>query len=666
MKNIIYTKRIVIASHPLAVIASVAKQSLLALLAMTFTASCSDFLDVVPDNVPTIEHAFKNRAEAENYLVGLFYYMPNVAHPSNNPELFGCDETWWSTRQTGVNLYAWRIASGEQNTNDPYMNFFEGRLGGGALYRGLRDCNIFIENVGMAFDLDEYDRNRYIAEVKFLKAYFHFWLFRQYGPIPLIDKNLDISEDASVVMVYREPVDDCVEFIINLLDEAYENLPTDCYDIMYDEGRPTQLIVKAFQAVVLTYAASPLFNCNTDLANYKDNQGRQLFPQDESQKQAKWERARDSIKVAIDMAHENRYSLYDFRTSAWMSNYASSLSEETINAAQMRGAATERGSSELIWGDTGHETNSLQNLAYIYFTTSNTNGGYSQTYSPTLKIVEQYYTKNGIPIEDDPSWEGVDPYVMKPGDEAHKQYIRQTNPTLALHFNREPRFYGSISFEGGTWYGNGKPTVDNTSAPGNMYIAALNFVLGISERASCTGYGNKKMCNLLTTAPETSSTLSHQRYSFPLIRLSDLYLLYSEALNETLSQPNAEVYEYIDLVRARYGLKGVVDSWKDHAYPDKQNKPLTKDGFRQIVQRERLIELAFEGHRYWDIRRWKLLKEYMNQPVRGLNAIPGVTLEEFNKVVELANPQFTDKDYFTPIRTHTLIRNKNLLQSPGW
>jgi hypothetical protein len=623
-------------------------------------------LDVVPDNVATIDHAFKNRAEAENYYIGLWNMMPSPGHPSNNPEMFGCDETWWRVQLSGVTLNAWRIACGEQNTNSPYMSFFEGLNGGKLLYRALRDCNIFIENAGRAFDLDEYDRNRYIAEVKFLKAYFHFYLFRLYGPIPLVDRNIDISEDASVVMVYREPVDDCVEFILRLLDEAYPDLPPDITDIMYDEGRPTQLIAKALQAKVLLYAASPLFNCNTDLAEYRDNKGRQLFPQDETQKLAKWERARDSLKVAIDMAHALNYRLYDFRTSAWMSQYVSYLSDETINAAQIRGAATERGSTELIWGHTGSETNSLQSICHISFSTANTGGGIPSTYSPTLKIVEQFYTRNGIPIEDDASWAGVDPYVLRAGDEAHKQYIRQTNRTLELHFNREPRFYGSICFEGGTWYGNGKPNVDNTSSPGNMYVAQQGFMMSSQERQTCTGYQNKKMVNLLTSAPESASSLTVQRYSFPLIRLTDLYLMYAEALNEAKTQPDDEAYEYIDTIRARYGLKGVVESWKKYAYPDKQNKPLSKEGLREIIQRERLIELAFEGSRYYDIRRWKRLEELMNQPVRGLTAVIGVTLDEFNTVIELANPQFTSKDYFTPLSTGSIIRNKNLLQSPGW
>src|SRR5699024_8319837 len=101
-------------------------------------------------------------------------------------------------------------------------------------------------------------------------------------------------------------------------------------------------------------------------------------------------------------------------------------------------------------------------------------------------------------------------------------------------------------------------------------------------------------------------------YHFPLIRLEDLYLLYSEALNEMKSQPDGEVYEWIDKVREHAGLKGVVSSWQNASrYP---NAPGSKEQMRKIIQKERLIELAFEGQRFWDLRRWKTANEYWSLP----------------------------------------------------
>ncbi|WP_250690537.1 RagB/SusD family nutrient uptake outer membrane protein, partial [Parabacteroides sp. ASF519] len=118
-----------------------------------------------------------------------------------------------------------------QKVNDPYMNFWSGAKSGDsfvipALWDGIRDCNIFLENVDKVTDLPSYERDRWIAEVKFLKAYYHFYLFRMYGPIPIMDVNLPVSATPEEVKVYREPVDNVVDYIVNLLDEAAAGLPS--------------------------------------------------------------------------------------------------------------------------------------------------------------------------------------------------------------------------------------------------------------------------------------------------------------------------------------------------------------------------------------------------------------------------------------------------------
>jgi hypothetical protein len=106
-----------------------------------------------------------------------------------------------------------------------------------------------------------------------------------------------------------------------------------------------------------------------------------------------------------------------------------------------------------------------------------------------------------------------------------------------------------------------------------------------------------------------ANSVSVEWYSWPVMRLSNLYLLYAEALNE-LNGPGEEVYHWIDLVRTRAGLKGVVESWSN--FSNKPDKFSTKENMRLIIQQERAIELAFEGERYWDLRRWLLAQEELN------------------------------------------------------
>jgi hypothetical protein len=192
------------------------------------------------------------------------------------------------------------------------------------------------------------------------------------------------------------------------------------------------------------------------------------------------------------------------------------------------------------------------------------------------------------------------------------------------------------------------------------------------ERYPITGYLVKKLVNYRTSINfEGQNSPACMRYPFPAIRLADLYLMYAEALNEATpgddnATPNPEAYKWIDTVRARTGLKDVRKSWEEHAIPSKRNKPLTKGGLRQIIQRERLNELAFEGARFWDLRRWLLAKEYMDgKPIRGLNSRTKV-YEEFYNVQTLFVQKFDDRNYFWPVRTETVLRNPQLKQSPGW
>lgn len=73
--------------------------------------------------------------------------------------------------------------------------------------------------------MDRMERLRWSSEVKYLKAYYHYYLLRMYGSIPIIRENLPVSSSPEAVRVYRDPFDDVVAYIVELLDEAYEYLP---------------------------------------------------------------------------------------------------------------------------------------------------------------------------------------------------------------------------------------------------------------------------------------------------------------------------------------------------------------------------------------------------------------------------------------------------------
>ncbi|MGV8091101.1 MAG: RagB/SusD family nutrient uptake outer membrane protein [Mangrovibacterium sp.] len=634
-------------------------------LSILFGSSCSDFLDIVPDNTATIDHAFKERYYAEASLYGLYSFLPVVAHPSQNPAFLAGEESWMVNNFRYFSDDMWRIAKGEQGTNSPIGNYWASESssyvdelkGGTPIFTGISDCNIFTESIHATIDITEEERNQWIAEAKVLKAYFHFWLLNMYGPVPIIKENVEVNASSQESQLYREPVDSVFNYIVELIDEASDALPLQVSNITNELGRITRPVALALKAKVLIYAASPLFNGNPQYADFQDSRGIKLFSQ--AYDAGKWEKAADALKEAIDVCHEAGHQLFDFSTLT----ESQTLNEKTVLAMQVRGAATERWNTEIIWGDTQSSTSPLQRFGLPWFIGYNSNSaGYAyNTWAPTLKVVKQFYTNNGVPVEEDKDWAGVDLYGLRTAVTAENYTHEPGYTTINLHFNREARFYGSIHFDGGRFYGNG-------TTPDNSLLTCKTRYMsyGISfypDRYPSTGYLVKKMTHRLTNLNQIGAGVTIYRYAFPAIRLADLYLLYAEALNEVKGIPDTEVYEYIDLVRNRTGLEGVIESWTNYStVPD---KPLTKEGMRDIIRRERLIELAFEGHRYWDLRRWKLLKAYMNEPVQGFNFMESEP-QLFYQVQTVYTPHFEDKDYLWPIRQGNLLNNSHLVQNPGW
>jgi len=154
-----------------------------------------------------------------------------------------------------------------------------------------------------------------------------------------------------------------------------------------------------------------------------------------------------------------------------------------------------------------------------------------------------------------------------------------------------------------------------------------------------------------------------QGYPFPAIRLASLYLYYAEALNE-VHGPNADTFHWIDLVRDRAGIPSVEESWTS-GFAKNVGKHTSKEGFREIIHQERLIEMALEGTRYWDLKRWKKAETVINQPVRGWDVSQQETALYYQPTL-LFNQTFKKRDYFWPLRESALIINTNLVQNPGW
>jgi len=641
------------------------------ILIILFSSCKQDYLDVIPDNIPTIDIAFNNRATALNFLATCYTYIPEHANVVQNFSMLAGDEVWYYAENDFYmnNETSFRLAKGMQNVSNPYLNYWEGGRGAPhSLFNALRDCNIFLDNLVTVPGLEEQERLRWLDEVKVLKAFYHFWLMQMYGPIPIVENNISVGASADETNVFRDPVDDVVNYLVQLLDEVIEgeNLPGVINFIYTEQGRVTMPVAKALKAKILVLNASPIFNGNTDFNSLVDSQGNSLVNQ--TYDPQKWVLAKDALYDAIESAESNGHQLYEFTQQIPING---ELSEQVIEELSQRAAITESFNSEIIWAYGPEWTGDLQMWCQPRWTADHSAlfGYTKKSHAPTLNMVETFYSNNGVPLNEDIYWNYADRYdvvstpLLDNNDENyHEFYIEDNYSTAKLHTYREPRFYSTIGFDGGKWF-----SLETTNINNIPYLdakaGALSGKQGF-EIYSITGYFAKKLVHYENVIAQEGSTI--KGYSFPIIRLSDLYLMYSEALNEVKESPDSEVYEYIQKVRDKAGLDNggdLVNTWQ--LYSSNPSKPSSKEGMRDIIHQERMIELALEGHRYWDLRRWKLADEYFSQPIRGWNIFrPDV--EGFYEVENIYYRNYLIKDYLWPISQNELLRNPNLVQNPGW
>jgi hypothetical protein len=672
---------------------------LLLCLNLGFATSCSDYLDIVPDSIVTVDDVFGSRLNAEKFLATCYGYLPSVVRPFHDPNWIASrsDEIWYADNNWGQfpplgygsTPMGLAIMQGGQNTTNPYVDYWDGGNGGKFLWRAIRECNIFLENVeenDVVPDMREEERIWWIGEVKFLKAYYHFYLMHLYGPVPIIRRNPEISAPPEEVRVYREPIDDVVNYIVELIEEAEAHLTEAESDklVMNNNsytygGRITTSIAKAVKAKVLVWAASRLFNGNEFYTGFVDSRGKQLIP-DGAPDVEKWKRAADACKEAIQWIESGQYhSLYTTPASI----PGGSASETTRLKYTLRYAVTDPFNREIIWPSThpttGFSGDAIQTNLYqmnlaresmpTFMNLPSGTGYHCGAIGTTLNMAEQFYSKNGLPIEDDAEWQNlIGGYEARyntwqvTDDGYHTYYLRRSALTARLNLYREPRFYAYVGFDGGIWEGAGQ------SEEESFWVNRGSTLLNNDNVT--TGYYMKKVVHPESYFSPTGTAYSVESipYSFPYMRLSELYLFYAEALNEAEGPSganSADLFNYIDAVRARAGLKGVKETW-DQEVSLKRGYYNTQNGMREIIRKERTIELCFEGKRGEDARRWRTADVEFSKPIRGWNGPYQQTSEGYYRVTNHYTRTYTMKDYLWPIKASNIDVNNNLVQNPGW
>ncbi len=627
-------------------------------------SSCESWLDLVPEkDIETVESAFEKRATALEFLRGCYVYHNYIGSCTSDPAITGGDEftatDYLTDKQYSYSnaLEGFRIARGLQNHTDPIMPLWDPKAN---VYMAIRNCNTVIKNTHRVYNMTDREKKQFIAEAKAVKAMYYFELVRMYGPICLMPDNISQEAEISEMQLARSHVDTCFNEMIRLLDEAIPDLVTFANQTLEQYGHLNKEAAYFLRAKVLLYAASPLFNGNEWYTNFKNRDGELLFSSKYDKE--KWKKAAQAADEAVEFCEGVGKYLYDEYSSE------DSYKLNTIRSLQKGLIFTDWKSPEMIYGVYSYSSTDIANKILRY----NPKNPFFNSYckgalATTMEMAELFYSENGLPLSEDDSYPFVDRYKMGiEKDIEYKNVVGLNKPVLNLHLKREPRFYAFVGADKCVWKLNNEYEELDLLQDGTHGTDYTRLTSG--QILNITGYYCKKFIDSETNHKNGANTGDWVIAPFPKYRLAELYLMQSEAWNEYEDTPTDKVYESINKVRSRAGIPTVQDSWGN--YGTDKAKYRNKSGMREIIQTETMIEFAFEGHRFWDLRRWKKAHEYMTKPVRGWNVF-GNTNESFYNgfegpiIISSENKFVVPRDYFWPIRDEEILK-ANIKKNLGW
>jgi hypothetical protein len=598
---------------------------------VTFFSCNKDFLNKTPDGDLTLKQIFENPVFAEQYLTNVYSHLPQELRMVDNPSNGGVPNNPFTGASDEMEMcyepnFANNMNAGTWNPTSYTQDIWP------QCYMAIRKANIFLENIS-TLPVSELAPasiiERWKGEAIFLKALYHFYLIRVYGPVPIMDKSVTLDFD--YLSIRRDPIDKCVAYIVDECDKA-ATLLDDKITAQNDFGRPSKATALALKARVLLYMASPLWNGNPDYVSFKDKEGVRLFPDFQA---SRWQTAANAAKACIDQAEAAGYKLYKSASGDPVKNYQEIF---YVNF-----------NDEVFFTVNDPTYNNID----AYSEPRGMAGAFWPLQAPTQDLVDDYEMANGMsPIlgynaDLTPIINPVSSYDEKgQAVEATANYFAGTRN---MYVNRDPRFYASINFTGAKYK---QTPPQNRTTPLQFWKGGLDGRTNNSaDNYSETGYMLKK----LTHPSFVMSPKADPIRTWVAFRLGEQYLNYAEALNEAQG-PVSDVYKYVNLIRDRVGMPGLAAG-------------LTKEKMRESIQHERRIELAFETHRYFDCLRWKIAENVFNKDIIGLNVNTtgfSISSDGFYVRTKVETRVFEKKHYLWPIPQKELDKNHSLVQNPGW
>lgn len=468
-------------------------------------------------------------------------------------------------------------------------------------YMNIRRANIMLKNLPQAKFGDDI-KVRVEAETRFLRAYYYFILLEHYGGVPLMGDSIYHKEDQ--IPVVRNTFAECVDYIVDECDAAAEDLPW--MQVGENYGRISKAACYGLKSRLLLYAASPLFNGE---AAVTDERLRPIVGYPDADP-SRWERAEEAAAQVIDGAG-GQYRLHiDNDTEPGYGFYEVFQLRKNSEylLARMQGPNSDL---EGIWNPP-------------------TFGVESPGARPYLELVNAFGMRNGLPIDAPAS--GYDP---------EQPYA-----------NRDPRLANTVTRDQSlVFHRDGL-----ARRPVNIYIDKTdpnNITSGQDAvyKGTPTGYYTYKMLNR-DVVSNWFNTVTPR--CFPIIRYAEILLNYAEARNERLAAPDQAVYQAVEAIRERAGLS-----------PYQLAAGLTQAEMRDVIRNERRKELAFEGHRFFDVRRWQIAEVVENSQLHGTEPVRTAAGTTYN-TINVRKRVFDERMYLWPIPQSEVAKSVDLFQNPGY
>ena len=574
--------------------------------ALTGFTSCSDFLDKEPSNDLSKEKTFSGWVNAQQFHYDTYNFLLHGALRINDSwldaatDLAECAIPTGGTRTT-VNIGNYYGAGGAAE----FTTVWESR------YRGIRKCNMTLAEVDkVAKPADETEelfaseKAQVKSEARFFRAWFHWELFLRYGPVPIVKEVLDPDGDLLSGYTTRPSTKEYISFILTELDECGAGmLSVEESKKSARAGRLNPAVPAALKSRILLYLASPHYAAESGVT---------------------WQQAVDAAKAFID-TYGGDYKLYSEAANTPAQNYYYAIIRTPYS-----GDNTEtifyRNDPTIGWNGSGS--------ANVQKDTPIGEGGFGGN-CPSQNLVDMYDMIDGsapfssYDVTGAPVYSGVNPAVN-----AASGYS-----DASMWANRDPRLAATVLYQGQLWNGR---AIDVVSGHADNMVSNAN--------ATPTGYYMKKYI------PETILSSNHGGTAYRLwtiIRYAEILLNYAEALNEVDFAANKTmICSLLDQIRHRAGISGNVASRTDLN---------SQEAMRNFIHKERTVELAFEEHRPWDVRRWDCAEQALSRPIYGVNVAADGTITR--KVAQ--QRVFEKRMYLYPIPEGEYWKT-NIQQNPGW